>query len=107
MPHAITTFTTPRLEIEFEEFENEVIDLNTFEEIHVTFRQGAVEFDIPDPEIISSTVLRVHLTQEQTARLKPGGEVGVMVNFMTAMGDRIPSEIVPMIVGDNLLRRVI
>ena len=97
-------YTTPTLEIKV----LDSIDLNTFEEIHVTFSQGGTVVDIDSPSILSENTICVELTQEQTAKFTSRQPVNVMVNLVAAEGKRFANkDPIQMMVVDNLLKRVI
>lgn len=95
-------YTTPTIDIEIE---ND-LDLSTFTERHVTFSQVGVMIDV-EPQVIGTNILRVELSQLETAGFKREYAAQVQVNLKTDSGRRYASEIMPLHVTDNLLKKVL
>lgn len=99
----MTRYSTPALTIEVPN-----VDLTACSEIHVTFRQDKPDayVDVDDPEILDAHTLGVTLTQDQTAGFWVQKPLEIQLNVMLD-GRRLPSDILTVPVGDNLLRQVI
>lgn len=94
-------YTTPKIEIEVESS----IPLSEYAERHVTFSQLGNVIDVV-PEV-DGNVLTVELTQLESAVFDYAYVLSVQVNVVTADGKRYASEIMPMNVSENLLKKVL
>lgn len=79
------------------------------QEVHVTFKQGGVCFDLTgdDLEILLGTDISLVLPQAKTALLRDDAPVFVQLNFISADGLRKASDEASIPVGTNLLRRIL
>lgn len=83
--------------------------LSGAEEVHVTFRQGGVCFDLTGDEldVLGGTDISLVLPQAKTALLRDDAPVLVQLNFIAADGMRKASDEISLPVGTNLLRRIL
>ena len=77
--------------------------------IHVTLAQAYHKLDITgdDITVVSDTVLRVSLSQQQTSVLVYNEPTEIQVNYLDENGKRHGSDIAPVTVQKNLLETVI
>lgn len=82
-------------------------DMTAADNIHVTFRQGAVVVVVTDITVDSATQITLVLTQWQTGRFKGDKPIEVNINFFDANGLRKASKTATIGVDSNLLERII
>lgn len=82
-------------------------DMTAADNIHVTFRQGAVVVVVTEVTVDSSTQISLTLDQWQTGRFKGDKPIEVNLNFFDADGLRKASKTATIAVNSNLLERII
>lgn len=80
-------------------------DLSAADEVNITFRQGGRVINKRDG-IINGNSVTVDLTQRDTGRFNASMPIEVQANIIL-YGKRVASNIVPIEINDNILRRVI
>ena len=96
--------TTPTYILTFEE---ESLDLTTANNVYVTFRKGAKVLTKTGDDIeVSEKQIEIYLNQKETLSFSTG-EVKVQVNWTMAGGRRASSEVVNIVLSEQLLEKVV
>ena len=84
------------------------IDLEHVQSVHVTLRNGALQWDFTDVEIDAEhSTIGVFLTQEQSLQLSTGKPLEIQVNGLDGTGRRWASDIGAVVIEGQLLNEVI